>query len=78
MLDTPSQPPSQPTPQPLPSSIANVRSGQLHLDTFSPINQNGAFEFDRVIKSGEVSKRTRKTKVTCSAQLDMNKIIKKI
>ncbi|KAF2676042.1 PH domain-like protein [Lentithecium fluviatile CBS 122367] len=28
----------------------------------SPVNQNGSFEFDRVIKSGTVVKRTRKTK----------------
>jgi hypothetical protein len=32
------------------------------LDTFSPVNQNGSFEFDRVLKSGYVQKRTRKTK----------------
>lgn len=52
-----------PPQQPLqPSSIRNLRSSQLHLDTFSPINQNGCFEFDRVIKSGHVMKRTRKTK----------------
>ena len=35
----------------------------LGLDTFSPVNQNGSFEFDRVIKSGYVQKRTSKTKV---------------
>lgn len=40
------------------------RSGHLNLDTFSPVNQNGSFEFDRVLKSGELYKRTRKTKVT--------------
>lgn len=28
-----------------------------------PVNQNGSFAFDRVLKSGEVHKRTRKTKV---------------
>ncbi|KAK5115824.1 hypothetical protein LTR85_009418 [Meristemomyces frigidus] len=28
----------------------------------SPVTQNGSFEFDRIIKSGEVLKRTRKTK----------------
>ncbi|KAF2743241.1 PH domain-like protein [Sporormia fimetaria CBS 119925] len=28
----------------------------------SPVNQNGSFEFDRVIKAGPVLKRTRKTK----------------
>ncbi|KAH0257417.1 PH-domain-containing protein, partial [Aureobasidium melanogenum] len=49
-------------PQSLPSSVQNLRSGQLTLDTFSPVNQNGSFEFDRIIKSGQVSKRTRKTK----------------
>ncbi|KAI9894327.1 MAG: hypothetical protein M1814_003083 [Vezdaea aestivalis] len=45
---------------PGPSSIA--RSGHLNLDTFSPVNQNGSFEFDRVLKSGTVQKRTKKTK----------------
>ena len=33
------------------------------MDTYSPVNQNGSFEFDRVIKSGYVQKRTQKTKV---------------
>lgn len=41
-----------------------MRSGHLNLDTFSPVNQNGSFVFDRVLKSGEVHKRTRKTKVS--------------
>ena len=45
---------------------AGLRSGHLNLDTFSPVNQNGSFEFDRVLKSGEVFKRTRKTKVNFS------------
>ncbi|KAL8770890.1 MAG: hypothetical protein Q9209_003541 [Squamulea sp. 1 TL-2023] len=44
--------------------VNEARSGHLNLDTFSPVNQNGSFEFDRVLKSGEVYKRTRKTKVT--------------
>ncbi|KAF1937923.1 PH domain-like protein [Clathrospora elynae] len=30
--------------------------------TMSPVNQNGCFEFDRIIKAGTVVKRTRKTK----------------
>ena len=49
-----------------PSSSGNPaqpRSGHLNLDTFSPVNQNGSFAFDRVLKSGEINKRTRKTKV---------------
>ncbi|CAM1502837.1 Fc.00g076130.m01.CDS01 [Cosmosporella sp. VM-42] len=32
------------------------------LDAFSPVNHDGCFEFDRVIKSGYVQKRTQKTK----------------
>ncbi|CAF9904210.1 MAG: hypothetical protein HETSPECPRED_003430 [Heterodermia speciosa] len=39
------------------------RHRHLNLDAFSPVNQNGHFEFDRVLKSGLVHKRTRKTKV---------------
>ncbi|KAI1378183.1 PH domain-containing protein [Hypoxylon crocopeplum] len=35
---------------------------QFTIPTSSPINQNGSFEFDRVIKSGYVQKRTQKTK----------------
>ncbi|KAI9874045.1 MAG: hypothetical protein M1830_010258 [Pleopsidium flavum] len=49
-------------PSQLPPSISGVRSGHLNLDTFSPVNQNGSFAFDRVLKSGDVKKRTRKTK----------------
>ncbi|KAF2225783.1 hypothetical protein BDZ85DRAFT_288103 [Elsinoe ampelina] len=47
-------------------SLANaaerVRNVHLALDTLSPVNQKGHFEFDRVIKAGQVLKRTRKTK----------------
>ncbi|KAL9000293.1 MAG: hypothetical protein Q9169_001010 [Polycauliona sp. 2 TL-2023] len=42
--------------------VNEARTGHFTLDTFSPVNQNGSFEFDRVLKSGEVYKRTRKTK----------------
>ena len=45
------------------STKNRFRTGQLTLDTFSPVNQNGSFEFDRVLKCGYVQKRTRKTKV---------------
>ncbi|KAI1085857.1 PH domain-containing protein [Whalleya microplaca] len=38
-----------------------VRS-HLGLSTSSPVNQNGSFEFDRVLKSGYVHKRAQKTK----------------
>ena len=46
-----------------PSSASKLRNSHLQLETFSPVNQNGSFEFDRVLKSGFVQKRTRKTKV---------------
>lgn len=43
--------------------IHRLKSTNLTLDTMSPVTQNGSFAFDRVIKSGQVLKRTRKTKV---------------
>ena len=49
----------------IPSAPAagQLRSGHLNLDVFSPVNQNGSFEFDRVLKHGDVQIRSRKTKV---------------
>ncbi|KAK8249027.1 hypothetical protein IWZ00DRAFT_524317 [Phyllosticta capitalensis] len=44
------------------STKDNLKGHHLGLGMFSPVNQNGSFEFDRVLKSGEVMKRTRKTK----------------
>ncbi|CAD6569997.1 MAG: hypothetical protein ASARMPREDX12_003264 [Alectoria sarmentosa] len=55
-------PVSAPASATLPNITPGVRSGHLNLDTFSPVNQNGSFAFDRVLRSGEVHKRTRKTK----------------
>lgn len=68
--------PSQPQPIPgalqippataplaIPSPPNRQRGPYLSLDVLSPVNQNGSFEFDRVLKSGFVQKRTRKTKV---------------
>ncbi|KAJ5246198.1 hypothetical protein N7468_001181 [Penicillium chermesinum] len=46
---------SNPRLQPIPVS----RNGQATLDTFSPVNENGSFEFDRVIKSGRVLRRVK-------------------
>ncbi|TKA76703.1 hypothetical protein B0A55_03939 [Friedmanniomyces simplex] len=42
--------------------LHKLKSANLTLDTMSPVTQNGSFEFDRIIKSGQVLKRTRKTK----------------
>jgi len=54
---------SPPIPISLPRSAQTLRNANLRLDTLSPVTQNGSFEFDRIIKSGQVLKRTRKTKV---------------
>jgi hypothetical protein len=55
-------PPSLHNIQITPPSISSIREGQLTLGIFSPVNQNGSFEFDRIIKAGQLSKRTRKRK----------------
>ncbi len=59
-------PPPSAVTLPPPTSASRTRNSHLNLDTFSPVNQNGSFEFDRVLKSGYVQKRTRKTKVRSS------------
>jgi PH domain len=64
---TPSQ--RAPVPAPLMTPIrtfqpsqprSSVKSGYLNLDTFSPVNKDGSFEFDRVLKSGKVHRRIKK------------------
>ncbi|KAF2201377.1 PH domain-like protein [Delitschia confertaspora ATCC 74209] len=42
--------------------VEAIKTDQGSLAVLSPVNQNGSFEFDRVIKSGTALKRTRKTK----------------
>ncbi|KAJ4982527.1 ph domain protein [Stagonosporopsis vannaccii] len=44
--------------QPRFASVASVANAAV----MSPVNHNGCFEFDRIIKAGPVLKRTRKTK----------------
>jgi PH domain len=39
--------------------LQSFKSGHLNLDTFSPVNQNGSFEFDRVLMSGRVNRRVK-------------------
>lgn len=39
--------------------LQSFKSGHLNLDTFSPVNQNGSFEFDRVLKSGRVNRKVK-------------------
>ena len=47
---------------------------QLALVTPSPVNQNGSFEFDRVLKAGYVQRRTQKTKVKPSNSFKMDRM----
>ncbi|OJD23200.1 hypothetical protein ACJ73_05448 [Blastomyces percursus] len=35
------------------------RHGHLNLDTFSPVNENGSFAFDQVLKRGKVLRRSK-------------------
>ncbi|KAF3064665.1 putative PH domain-containing protein PB16A4.02c [Daldinia childiae] len=51
-----------------PSQINRLRN-QFAVPMASPVNQNGSFEFDRVLKSGYVQKRTQKTKTWKSVYL---------
>lgn len=53
--------PSMTAPPVLPPS--QPRTTILNLENLSPVNQNGSYEFDRVLKSGYVEKRGRKTRV---------------
>ncbi|KAF7535515.1 hypothetical protein G7Z17_g13191 [Cylindrodendrum hubeiense] len=49
----------------LPSANLDVSTrnrSNSNIDAFSPVNNDGCFEFDRVLKSGYVQKRTQKTK----------------
>ena len=39
--------------------LTPLRNGQISADTFSPVNENGSFEFDRVIKTGKVHRRIK-------------------
>ncbi|KAI0847863.1 PH-domain-containing protein [Daldinia vernicosa] len=50
------------------SQINRVRN-HFTVPMASPVNQNGSFEFDRVLKSGYVQKRTQKTKTWKSVYL---------
>lgn len=49
---------------PVPDTLSRLRpppsrNGQINVDTFSPVNENGSFEFDRVLKTGRVSRRVK-------------------
>ncbi|KAI4869423.1 PH domain-containing protein [Hypoxylon rubiginosum] len=60
--------PSSPIAIPTNSAINRLRN-HFTVPMSSPVNQNGSFEFDRVLKSGYVQKRTQKTKAWKSVYL---------
>lgn len=63
-----------PSPSPANNYIntqVNRLKSQFTSPQSSPVNQNGSFEFDRVLKSGYVQKRTQKTKVSWHNTLTM-------
>jgi hypothetical protein len=41
-----------------------LKAANASVGIMSPVSQNGCFEFDRIIKTGNVVKRTRKTRVS--------------
>lgn len=57
--------------KPIPIRRLNTAQGQPQTTTaasasmgvMSPVNQDGCYEFDRIIKAGTVLKRTRRTRV---------------
>ncbi len=69
-FNRPSTPPQRPLNAPLlsPSRVINAQrpasqyrsGGHLDLDTFSPVDQNGSFCFDRVLKAGKLQRRVKK------------------
>ncbi|KAI1658243.1 PH domain-containing protein [Daldinia decipiens] len=63
-----SVPPSSAMAAPANSQVNRLRD-QSAAPMASPVNQNGSFEFDRVLKSGYVQKRTQKTKTWKSVYL---------
>lgn len=51
--------------QPFPSSTP-LRNGQISMATFSPVNENGSFAFDRVLKTGKVHRRIKHKHVSAA------------
>lgn len=49
---------------PVQPRFESVKAASAAAGVMSPVNQNGCFEFDRILKAGTVVKRTRKTKVS--------------
>jgi hypothetical protein len=47
--------------------LSSKKAASVSVGIMSPVNQNGCFEFDRIIKVGNVVKRTRKTKASTAS-----------
>lgn len=58
-MNAPVLSPSRMPPQDI-SGLSSSLHGHVGLDVFSPVDQNGSFCFDRVIRTGKVSRRVKK------------------
>ena len=67
-LKLPDNSPSPMHLQPFPPSTPR-RNGQVSMATFSPVNENGSFAFDRVLKTGKVHRRIKHKHVSALALL---------
>jgi hypothetical protein len=50
-------------------SSASFRTGHLNLNTFSPVNEHGSFEFDRVLKRGKVFGKIKSRHVSVNKKI---------
>jgi hypothetical protein len=55
-----------------PRTFDSLKIANASVGIMSPVSQNGCFEFDRIIKAGNVVKRTRKTRVSTRGRMSMS------
>lgn len=58
IIKLPDRSPDSPDLQPI-QPATPLRNGHIHLGTCSPVNENGSFVFDQVLKSGKVNRRLK-------------------
>lgn len=66
IIKLPDRNPDSPDLQPV-QPATPLRNGHIHLGTCSPVNENGSFVFDQVLKSGKVNRRLKHKHVSISA-----------
>jgi hypothetical protein len=63
-MPIPMRPPGMTLETPVQPRFDSVKTASATVGVMSPVNQDGCFEFDRIIKQGNAVKRTRKTRVS--------------